>query len=231
VEAVLINRTGATAMFGVPASIDRWDGSAWEPYRKLVMCLEDWHCTAHVRPAGEKLAAPAIGLGATQARPGPLERFSTRGLAVGWYRVTQSTNEGQVAAAIFEVAADAPTPAPLVPLDKPTISVMPALVPAHGAGVTLRTLVPAPSGVQSIGDVQAAATGLSDTAAIERWEDDGWSPVAQVVLAPPGPAESSISRSAELPPLSDGTYRIIRAAPTATHEGRFWVDSNARPDP
>lgn len=228
VEAVFINRSGVTATFGVAASIDRWDGSAWEPYRKLVMCLEDWHCTAHARPAGEKLPVPAIGLGAAPARPGPLERFSTHGLQVGWYRVTQTANDGQVAAAIFEVAADAQNPAPLVPLDKATISVMPALVPSHGGKVTLRTLVPAPTGVQSIGDVQAAAAGLSDTAAIERWEDDGWSPVAQVALPPAGPGESSTSRSAELPALSDGMYRISRTGPSGTHEGRFWVDSDAQ---
>ncbi|HUP76794.1 MAG TPA: hypothetical protein VM282_27410 [Acidimicrobiales bacterium] len=135
--AALVNHNGPDATFGVAASIDRWDGEEWVPHRRLVMCLDHWFCTAEPQGLDEEFAVPLIGLGARVGAAGPAERFTTKGLARGWYRISQTAHEGFVAAALLQVVDGVGQIAPLVPLGEPAISIAPALVAPAGATVHL----------------------------------------------------------------------------------------------
>jgi hypothetical protein len=219
--AVLVNHDGVDAMFGVLANVDRWDGREWVAYGDLVMCMDHWHCTARVQPPQEVISVPSIGLSAEPERPGPVERFTIDGLDVGWYRISQQANEGIVAAAIFEIAEDAFLPAPLVPVDAPAISVTPALVSRDGGEVDLYPLIPAPTGAQSREDVLEAIRDLSEVALIERWDGSSWQAAEDVRLREAG---DDLARSADLPPLREGEYRLVREGPDGPHIGHFWVD-------
>lgn len=220
--ALLVNDDGSEAIFGVLATVDRWDGREWVPYGELVMCMDHWHCTARVQPPEEIEAVPALGLSAEPGRPGPVERFTTDGLDVGWYRISQEANEAIIAAAIFEIAEDASVPVPLVPIDAPAISVTPAVVSPDGAEIYLYPLIPAPTGAQSREDVLEAIRGLSEVARIERWDGSSWVEVGESQLRE---ADDDLARSATLPPLSEGEYRLVREGPQGPHDGRFWVDA------
>jgi hypothetical protein len=219
--ALLVNHDGSDATFGVFATVDRWDGREWVPYGELVMCMDHWHCTARVQSPGEIDAVPAIGLSAEPGRPGPVERFTTQGLDLGWYRISQKANEGIVAAAVFKVAEGAPAPAPLVSIDAPAISVTPALLSPDGREIDLFPLIPAPTGAQSLEDVLEAIRGLSEVARIERWNGSTWEAAGEVQLSE---RDDDLGRSAELPPLPVGEYRLVRDGPERQHIGRFWVD-------
>ena len=220
--AVLFNHEGVEATFGVHAKVDRWEGRAWVPYGDLVMCMDHWHCTARVRQPGGVGAVPAIGLSAQPGSPGPVERFTTDGLDVGWYRISQEANEGIVAAAIFEIAEDAWVPAPLVRIDAPAISVTPAVVSSNGGEIYLYPLIPAPTGAQSREDVLEAIRGLSEDARIERWEGSSWVEVGKIQLRE---EDDDLARSAALPPLPEGEYQLVREGPHGPHVGRFWVEA------
>jgi hypothetical protein len=219
--ALLVNHDGSDATFGVLATVDRWDGRAWVPFGELVMCMDHWHCTARVQPPGEIDAVPAIGLSARPGSAGPVERFTTDGLDVGWYRISQEANEGIVAAAVVEIAEGAPAPAQVVSIDAPAISVTPALVSPDGAEIYLYPLIPAPTGAQSREDVLEAIRGLSEVARIERWNGSTWEAAGEIQLSE---ADDDLARSAELPPLPEGEYRLVREGPEGQHVGHFWVD-------
>jgi len=218
--AVLVNHTGVDATFGVLALVERWDGQAWIPHRNVSMCLDFWFCTASLAPLDQPLAINDIGLGATVESPGSIERFTTDGLDVGWYRLSQEANEHIVATAVFEVANGAPSPAPLPPVDRPTISVQPALVSLGRGTVNLHSLVP---GTSTVGAYEDAMLGLSESATIERWEESSWVPVSIIELSPPPADTSPTDRTAELPSLPSGGYRIVRTGPGGDHVGAFWV--------
>lgn len=224
VVGVLLNHTGVDVMFGVAARIERWDGHDWVPRGGIAMCMDHWHCTAEAQPSIDGLAVPSIGLAPTLESPGPVERFTTAGLEPGWYRISQTANDGTVASGVLQITEDATAPAPLVPVDDPAISIHPAAVPTAGATVTLHPLIPAPSGSQSITDVEAAVEGLTETARVERWDGDGWVRVAELSLEAPGPDESPLGRSAIIPEgLDPGAYRLVRTGPVEPHAGNFWV--------
>ncbi|MEO8697337.1 MAG: hypothetical protein ABI658_27790, partial [Acidimicrobiales bacterium] len=220
--AVLVNHDGSEATFGVAARIDRWDGQSWVPHRLLAMCLDHWFCTATPQALGP-MVVNSIGLSARVDTPGPTERFSTKGLDQGWYRISQTANEGLVAATILQVVAGADPVAPLVSVDMPAISIAPVLVKPTGTIVgMLRPLVP---GINSIAEVERALAGLAETAALERWDGRDWKPIATIALKPA--ASDPLSRSAELPALAEGDYRLVRAGPNGAHIGRFWVTAAA----
>lgn len=185
------------------------------------MCMDHWHCTARVQPPGEIDGVPAIGLSAEPGTPGPVERFTTDGLDVGWYRVSQEGNEGIAAAAIFEIAEGAPVPVPLVSIHAPAISVSPALVSPNGGDVYLYPLIPAPTGAQSGEDVLEAIRGLSEVARIERWNGSTWEAAGEIQL---NEVEDDLARSGKLPPLPEGEYRLIRKGTEGSHVGDFWLD-------
>jgi hypothetical protein len=219
--ALLVNHDGTVATFGVLATVDRWDGREWVPHGELVMCMDHWHCTARVQPPGEIDAVPALGLSAEPGRPGPVERFMTDRLDAGWYRISQEANEGIVAAAVFEIAEGTSAPAPLVSINAPAISVTPALVSPDGAEIDLYPLIPAPTGAQSREDVLEAIRGLSEVARIERWDGSTWEAAGEIQLRE---ADDDLARSAKLPPLPEGEYRLLREGPEGPHIGHLWVD-------
>ena len=221
--ALLVNHDGSDAMFGVWATIDRWDGREWVLYGELVMCMDHWHCTARVQPPGSIESVPALGLSAEPGRPGAVERFTPEGLDVGWYRISQEANEGIVAAAVFEIADGVPAPAPLVSIDTPAISVTPALLSPHGAEIDLYPLIPAPTGAQSREDLMEAVRGLSEVARIEWWSGSTWDAAGEIQLRE---ADDDLARSAELPALPEGEYRLVREGPEGQHIGHFWVDES-----
>ena len=219
--AVLVDHEGVDATFGVHATVDRWDGRDWASYGELVMCMDHWHCTAKIQSPGGVDGVPDIGLGPRLGSPGPVERFTTDGLDLGWYRISQVANEGVVASAILEIAADAPATTPLVSVDVPAISVSPAAVATAGGEVFLYPLIPPPpSGSQSREDIQRAIVGLSESAAIERWNGSTWERVGRVDLSPGG---DSLARTAQFPALPQGAYRLVREGPNGAHVGHFWV--------
>jgi hypothetical protein len=223
-EGVLVDHEGVDATFGVFAEVERWDGNEWGSYGYLVMCMDHWHCTAPIDDSDGSGAVPDIGLGPRLGVPGPVERFSTEGLDVGWYRITQKANEGVMATGAFHVVVGAPMPAPLVNVDAPAISISPALVSPRGAEVNLYPLIPAPDGSQSREDILRASDGLSENARIERWDGTAWDAVATVDLL--RVAGDSLQRSAILPSLEPGGYRLVRHGPKGPHVGQFWVDES-----
>jgi hypothetical protein len=223
--AMLVDHEGVEAMFGVHALVDRWDGREWVPHGELVMCMDHWHCTARIQPPGEIDGVPGLGLQALPGAPGPAERFSTAGLEVGWYRVSQTANEGVVASGVFEVAAEADPPIPLWNVDAPAISVGPALLPPDGGEVLLYPLVPpGADGSLSREDMLRAVEELSEEARIERWVGSRWELVATIDLARvPG---DSLQRTATIPPLAEGAYALVRVGSPRGHVGQFWVDDS-----
>jgi hypothetical protein len=152
-----------------------------------------------------------------------VERFTTDGLDIGWYRISQEANEGIVAAAVFEIAEGAPAPPPLVSTDAPAISVTPALVSPDGAEIDLYPLIPALRGAQSREDVLEAIRGLSEVARIERWSGSTWEAAGEIQL---NEEEDDLARSAKLLPLPEGEYRLVREGPEGRHTGHFWVDES-----
>lgn len=228
VAAVLVNHTGVDVTFGVLAEVERWTGSTWDDHRQVGMCLDHWHCTARLTTRVE--AVEDIGLSPTSGLPGPVERFSTEGLDPGWYRISQTANEGVVASGILRVADDAAAPAPLWPTDAVAFSVQPVIVAADGGPVTLYPLVrPNADGSLSIEDVEAAVEELSATAVIERWQvgasgaEGTWVTAGEVEVRLPDAEQTYAEVVADLPALDPGAYRLSRTGPSGTVTGSFWV--------
>jgi hypothetical protein len=223
--AILVAHDDVDATFGVHAIVDRWDGNDWASYGELVVCMDHWHCTARIEPPGEIDGVPDLGLGAQPGVPGGIERFTTEGLEAGWYRISQTANEGIVASGIIEVAAGVPPPVPLVSIDVPAISIAPALLSPDGGEVSLYPLVPPGSdGSLSREDMQRAVEGLSETAGIERWDGTTWEPVSTVDLH--RVSGDDLPRTAVLPTLGEGAYRLVREGSDGSHVGPFWVDAS-----
>jgi hypothetical protein len=219
--AVIVDHNGPDAVFGVGASIDRWNGRSWVPHRVVQMGRDPWHCTGEPRKRSDDFAIPTVGLAVRVGVPGPPERFTTKGLGKGWYRISQEANGGAVAPAIFGIVEGADPIAPLDAAGEPAISVAPVLVAPAGATVQLSPLVPPINGVSTRADVERAIAGLSETAAIERWDGQDWKPVATISLQPS--PQNSMGRRAEIPALAAGDYRMVRVGPNGAHTGRFWV--------
>jgi hypothetical protein len=217
IVSAIVNHDGTNAVFGVFATIDQWDGHAWNERGRIVMCLDHWFCTAELATEAQ-LAVPSIGLTPRRDLPMMTGRFSTKGLSRGWYRVSHRANEGMIASGVFEVAPDADPIAPLTPVDAPLISVRPLFLPSTGGNVQLTSML---QSARSITDLERAATGLSDSAAIERWTDGNWSFVKEIPLRL---VRAPIESTGDVPALPEGEYRLVRHGPNGDHTGRFWVD-------
>jgi hypothetical protein len=72
--------------------------------------------------------------------------------------------------------------------------------------------------------MQRAVEGLSETAGIEWWEGTTWKPVSTVDLR--GTPGDDLPRTAILPPLDEGEYRLVREGPADSQVGYFWVDAS-----
>lgn len=223
--AVLVAHEDVDLTFGVAAQVERWDGSRWRPHRWIGMCLDHWHCTAQMQPLSGDRAVQAIGLSATPQQPGPVERFSTDGLEPGWYRVSQTANEGVVARGVVEVAEGAADPAPLWPTDEPAISVQPPVLTEDGGTVTLTPLVPSnPDGSLSAEDVEAAVADLEDAVTLQRWTGETWVGTGGPLPLTTPDEQGYFEVTAEIPAgLGPGAYRLLRSGPDGDHTGNLWV--------
>lgn len=85
--------------------------------------------------------------------------------------------------------------------------------------------MPRRNGALSLSDVERAVAGLAETAAVERWDGRNWQPSAEVTLQPLD--VNPLERTAEIPPLAEGDYRLVRVGPDGAHTGRFWVTDAA----
>jgi hypothetical protein len=101
---VLVDPTSGGDTWGVAAEVDWWDGSGWVRVDAARVCMDFWGCVGQI---GGVDAVEAIGLSA--APVGPLTWIGADGLDPGWYRLTQTSNEGTVAAGQFEVRPGAAT--------------------------------------------------------------------------------------------------------------------------
>ncbi|QGG95075.1 hypothetical protein [Actinomarinicola tropica] len=210
------------ATFGVLAEVERWDGTRWTVFGEVAMCLDHWHCTAEVRRPGAVEGIEDIGLSASPGAAGPVERFSVTGLEPGWYRISHAAFEGVEASGILRITAGAPPPVPLWPTDAVAVSTQPPFVPTGGATVLLSALVPPDDGGNlSAEDIEAAVAGMDEEVSLERWEGEGWVPVAQLPLV--AVPEGLGARAVEVPPLDPGAYRLVREGPGGPHVGNLWV--------
>lgn len=216
--AAIVNHDGTNAVFGVLATIDRWDGASWVAHRRIAMCLDHWFCTSEPRELSGELAVPTIGLSPRRDLPVMTGRFTTKGLTRGWYRISHQANEGMMASGIIEITPDAEAIAPLPPIDQPMIAVAPVFVPPTGARVQLSPLVKTAS---TMDDLERAVAGLAGSATIEHWVAHEWVAVQEMPLRL---SRAPIEWAGEVPPLSEGEYRLVRRGPNGDHTGRFWVD-------
>jgi hypothetical protein len=72
--------------------------------------------------------------------------------------------------------------------------------------------------------MQRAVEGLSETAGIERWDGTTWEPVSTVDLH--RVSGDDLPRTAVLPTLGEGAYRLVREGSDGSHVGPFWVDAS-----
>jgi hypothetical protein len=219
--AALVNHDGTDATFGAFATIDRWDGKHWRPHRELLMCLNGWSCSGNPAAPGGPQNVPDVGLTAKQGTVGSPQRFTTQGLAPGWYRIGQRANEGIVAYAIFEIAPDALTIAPLDATDMPALSIIPVVASRDGAPIELSTLLPPREGSRSRTDLEEAVEGMDEIVTIEQWDGSAWQLIGEIALLDAD--GDPLIRRAELPPLPEGEYRLVRDGPNGAYAGRFWI--------
>lgn len=231
VMAALVAHEDVADVFGALVSVEVWDGEAWQDRGHLVACLVGWQCTSTVERGGE-VAVPAIGLSAQVGRPGPLFRLSAEGLEPGWYRLSQTSNDGLVATGVLEVRDGAEEPVPLGALEDEQLFVTPGLLPTTGGQVDLNPYTPPDeNGYGSIEDVVEAFEGAAETARVERWDGSAWVAVVEVPLAEPDieglPEGSYQQRTAVVPALGPGAHRMVREGPSRSWTGQFWVVEDA----
>lgn len=209
VTAVLAANEENTLTFGVEAEVERWNGREWRPTGAAHMCLGDWSCIGRVVDRLD--AVETIGLNAPVGRLGAATVLSTEGLADGWYRLIHRAGRGQFATGVFEVRTGAPAAPPQPDRDAVRLAFEPALVPPEGGLARVTTLVPAnPDGTLTAEDIEAVDAGLDPTARIERWDGARWLEVAEVPVLEPDAEGAEWDHPFPLPPLDEGSYRVIR---------------------
>lgn len=222
VVAVPVNDDDRDVTVGLHTTLERWDGSSWQPHGYMVMCLISWRCVGENTDTRPEVAD--IGLAPGAQGPGPALRFSTEGLNPGWYRVTVSADTTSELSAMFDVADGARHPAPLQPKDRPSVLVEPALVTTHGQDVTLRAVLVPPAEGEPAPDPaeDPEVANLAEVVELERWDGTNWTAVAELDLRPNDDLERT-DRTAAVPSLHPGEYRIVRGGPTGPHIGNLWV--------
>ena len=230
-------RSGDT--WGVAADVDRWDGAGWERLDRARVCMDFWDCVGQI---GGVDAVEDIGL--TAAPVGPLTWLRTGALDPGWYRLTQTSDEGTVAAGRFEVRAGAEA-VPMADADsvregdarlvvEPTVLfASDALRAAEAEYPVLQVSTSVPTdlsserviAVRASADAGAAPRAWQDgRIRIERWDGERWIDASELQLGGMSPgigADDPILFTFDDPP--PGAYRIVVLTEAATLEGRFWV--------
>lgn len=216
VVGVLVDEIGIGQVFDQLASVERWAGGAWvDRGQPLLWCLPTDPCSAEVTSPGTMVDFQPVEIAPEPGLPGPAMRMSTAGLEPGWYRISHTSRTGVVAAGVLKVAADAPSPAPLVPLDEPSLAVgRPVLTTDPSGPLVLTQVVP---------DGDLPRPEPADQARVEAWLDGAWVTVEDEVAL-----TGDISAGAQavmVPGLDPGAYRVVLSWPDGEAWGGFWVVS------
>lgn len=225
VAVQLVDPTLSGDTYGVAARVERWDGEQWVDPVHAALCTDFWGCPGEIRGSG---AVPDIGLSARSGR-GPLTWLRIEGLEPGWYRLSQTANEGTVAAAPFRVREDAPAQPPSDVTGNAHLAVEPPVrtTAMSSTGATVRLVV--------TGGMPESDGWQDGVVRVERWEDGGWRTGfvgGGLHLTPSTDPDQPDAYTVDLGPWPPGTYRLaigtddVTAAPTL--EGRFWVVDDTR---
>ena len=150
-----VNPTARALSYGLPATLDRWNGTSWTPYRKAVIGMANASGASSLFPLDATLTTPAIGISAPAHGSGAVLQVRLPPLPAGFYRLSQDFTQGQNDShgkgdqtrgrlnGIFEVRpSDGPlSPPPAVDTHQPNIQVSPAQV-RSGGQVTLTVVNP-----------------------------------------------------------------------------------------
>lgn len=220
VVGVLVVQTGVGGeVFDQLASVERWVDGAWvDRAEPLLWCLPTDPCSAEVMEPGTAVDFQPVEIAPEPGVPGPAMRMSTAGLEPGWYRVTHTARSGAVASAVVEIAADAPSPAPLVPLDEPSLVVDTPVIPRDPGAPLVLTRVDAEGGL--------AGGEPADQARVDVWREGAWVTVQDRVPLSDDDMDGEgapLVQGALVMGLDPGEYRVVLSGPGGEVWGRFWV--------
>lgn len=224
VIGVLVDPSNSGQVFDQLASVERWIDGAWvDRAEPLLWCLPTDPCSAEVMEPGTAVDFQPVEIAPGPGLPGPAMRMSTAGLEPGWYRITHVSRSGAVASGVLEVADDAddaPAPAPLTPLDEPSLAVdPPILVPGDNVPLVLSLVVPD----------GGRAPGPAEQARVDAWVDGAWVTTQDGIPLGEGMddgVEAVLVGVADEP----GEYRLVLSGPDGEVWGRFWVTEGAASD-
>lgn len=220
VVGVLVDQTNSGQVFDQLASVERWIDGEWvDRAEPLLWCLPWDPCSAEVMEPGTAVDFQPVEIAPGPGLPGPAMRMSTAGLEPGWYRITHVSRSGAVASGVLEVADDAPDPAPLAPLDEPSLAVEPPiLVPGDNVPLVLSPVLPEGGGGVAFGQ----------GARVDAWVDGAWVTTQDGIPLGEGMDDGMV---AVLVGVSDepGEYRVVLSGPDTVVWGRFWVTEPVAP--
>lgn len=205
------------ASFTLDAELEQWTDGAWVPVRQVDLCATPLDCSASDPDLDSR---PGSTVAST--RHGAVGRLDVApDLAPGWYRLTQESAEGLVAHGRFEVAEDAPQPAPF-----DTDDAEPLYLGQTVLRFGTRYLVASSATWYSGGSLSLT---MPETLTVRTWDpDEGWQggatvPTSAVPSMDGGFPSPSSQTQAELPGLAAGAYRLEAETSSGTLAATFWV--------
>lgn len=226
----LVNPTDQESpTFGVGGELERWDGTEWEPYRLVRLCVDHWLCRGDLFRPGDEVGIRDIGLLAPPNGVGPTLWLPAGELEVASYRLTIDGNDrgpdGELlpvtATGRFDVVtADAvgqlPPPRPL---DGPGLVTAPPIVNPSGGAVQLDI-----AGVGSSAELDSLWGSVTEQPLLERWTGTEWE-LVQELGALAAVDDQPITRVVDVPALDDGAFRVVVPVANGSDlEGRLWVE-------
>ncbi|HRW36390.1 MAG TPA: hypothetical protein P5254_01735, partial [Aquihabitans sp.] len=225
----IVDPTDSGHIWGVAATVDRWDGTAWQPLDTARLCLDLWGCVGQI---GGVDGVEQIGLDASPVSL--LTWLRTGQLDPGWYRLTQGDGDA-AAAGQFEVRADADPLPPAPDREGAHLTVEPVLF----ASEVLRRAEPdpllpppstsIPSDLTGQREIVVRATGAprawqDGRVRLERWDGGSWIDASDLQVGGISPGiEPDDPVALTLADPQPGAYRVLVDADRVTIEGRFWV--------
>ncbi|MCB0961127.1 MAG: hypothetical protein KDB04_16580 [Acidimicrobiales bacterium] len=226
----IVDPTDSGHIWGVAATVDRWDGTAWQPLDTARLCLDLWGCVGQI---GGVDGVEQIGLDASPVSL--LTWLRTGQLDPGWYRLTQGDGDA-AAAGQFEVRADADPLPPAPDREGAHLTVEPMVLFASEA---LRRAEPEPllpppstsipSDLTGQREIVVRATGAprawqDGRVRLERWDGGSWIDASDLQVGGISPGiEPDDPVALTLADPQPGAYRVLVDADRVTIEGRFWV--------
>jgi hypothetical protein len=235
VAVVLVDPTSSGDTWGVAAGVERWNAGRWERLASARLCLDFWGCVGQI---GGVDGVELIGLSALPV--GPLTWLGTGALEPGWYRLTQTSNEGTVAAGQFEVQADAAAapsaahePGTHLVVEPTVLFASEALRRAEPASAIPPVETSVPTDLTSQREIALRATSdlggaprawQDGRSRLERWDGTAWVDATELRVGGFSPgigAEDPLVLTLGDPP--PGAYRVLVETEAVTLDGRFWV--------